>query len=477
MTRKLHFIIIVLLTSCFHSAFGQKDSVLADRFVQITPTPVEGRLNRTVQGKIVRVYTTGGYIALTVDPDLTMFSYRLNNRDYNLKLFKGSPRSIDDTITSPNSRFIYLAPGTGFTFDMLEAGKLVNRYIVNRSKLVPEIKFYRSGDNDAFFILPTSGREEKLSMKPGELDIRITDRLDFKHLPVEYILRNQKTGQWKSGNSAYNFRVQLEPNTVYELRYNYGDQKESMRVYTLYVKPYWYKSRKTYIILANVLVAIGFVWLMLFFKNKLKTSKSKQQKLEQAAIRLQSLLNPHFTFNALSSIQGLMNTGRIEEANQYLEEFSSLLRKTLAKNDHVFNNLDQELEMMRMYLGLEALRFNFTWDIEVSPDLDLSAIEIPTSILQPLVENAIKHGLSRLGDQGKLLIVCRQGQEKNTFVIAVKDNGTWVDQATESGYGLSLTAERITTINQIRKGQTIVLDFDKHWGTTAILTFNNWIDN
>jgi two-component system LytT family sensor kinase len=76
-----------------------------------------------------------------------------------------------------------------------------------------------------------------------------------------------------------------------------------------------------------------------------------------------------------------------------------------------------------------------------------------------------------------LRIICREGEKKNTFVIVVKDNGTWLNKKTDSGYGLSLTAERILTINKLKEEQAIVLDFNKQSGTEAILTFHNWIDN
>ena len=186
------------------------------------------------------------------------------------------------------------------------------------------------------------------------------------------------------------------------------------------------------------------------------------------------MLNPHFTFNALSSIQGLINTDRIDEANIYLEEFSTLLRQTLSKSQQVYTTLDQELEMMRLYIKLEAFRFNFYWEIEVSRELNPSVLEIPTMLLQPLIENAIKHGLSTLGSEGKLHIVCKEGEKKDTFVIMVKDNGTWINSSA-MGYGLSLTAERIATINKLKRDEKIDLYFDKSAGTTAILTFYNWL--
>ena len=232
----------------------------------------------------------------------------------------------------------------------------------------------------------------------------------------------------------------------------------------------------TYTAILIVAAVICILAVTYNFKRKIKISKRAQQNLEQAAIRLQSLLNPHFTFNALSTIQGLMNTNRIEEANHYLEEFSSLLRKTLSKSHHIYNNLDQELEMMRMYLNLEALRFNFVWEIIIDEDINPVDIEIPTLLLQPIVENAIKHGLSRLGEEGKLLISCSKEKLNGNFSISIKDNGNWIEKIAGKGYGLSLTEQRISTINQLKAEQTIELTYNKQSGTTAILNFKNWIN-
>lgn len=469
--------LILLLVALVQFGYSQQSKSL----LRIESDGLSGsQIKETSRGKLVNVLASGGYITVHAADLVDKLPNPLYYRSYYRKV--GSTPNANNLPSIPvlNCGPVYLSPDMEVFVDAidLKADTLVRKYAIKRPKLVPEAKFYRPGDDDTFYTLTTAGRPERLSMNPGELIIKFDERDDFKNLEVEYRLKNQKTGRSQSGiTKLRSVSVMLEENAVYELRVNYEAQNETERSVVLFVKPYWYKSPKTYILLSVFVVAAGFIWMMWFFKNKLRSSTTKQQKLEQAAIRLQSLLNPHFTFNALSSIQGLMNTDRIEEANQYLQEFSSLLRKTLAKSQHVFNNLDQELEMMRMYLRLEALRFNFTWDIEIAPEVDLSGIEIPTLILQPLIENAIKHGLSGLGDKGKLLIVCRQGQKAGSFVIVVKDNGTWVDKQSDSGYGLSLTAERIVTINKIMEGQTITLEFDKRWGTAAILTFNNWIDN
>jgi len=113
----------------------------------------------------------------------------------------------------------------------------------------------------------------------------------------------------------------------------------------------------------------------------------------------------------------------------------------------------------------------------IPDDLNQSAIEIPTLLLQPLVENAIKHGINGLGQDGRLEIICKPGQEKASLIIVVKDNGKWIDKPSDSGYGLVLTRKRISTINKMKEDQDIVLEFHKGPGTEAVLIFYNWLNN
>ena len=132
--------------------------------------------------------------------------------------------------------------------------------------------------------------------------------------------------------------------------------------------------------------------------------------------------------------------------------------------------------MMEIYIRLEALRFNFDWHISVDESLNTSEIEIPTLLLQPLIENAIRHGLSRLSEFRNLTITCGYGTRKNSLVIEVKDNGEGLDPNTELGYGLSLTHKRIEAINQLSSLGEIKLDFESQSGTRATLTFINWLN-
>lgn len=462
-----------MLIIAFFVAIPMLQAQHQKEYLAIEANGVTGSQVKTVSlGDLVKVLTTGGYVNVYFT-DLFKSTPNLNSRVYFID------KSAKKPIEPPPNGLLYLQPGNEYLFKVFQAssGTLIKRYILQRPKLLPIIEFSNNHGRH-LFTTGTSGKDAGITLSPAEkmrLDIR-QDK-DFGPMEVEYSLRNLKTKQIQYGSGRYTFKgLTFTANTDYELRVNYLVQKETVSTIYIQVKPHWYQSWVTYAIVLMILLSIAS-WLVLSrFNKKISLSRKEQQKLEQAAIRLQSLLNPHFTFNALSSIQGLMNTGRIDEANQYLQEFSSLLRQTLAKSQQVYTTLDQELDIIRLYIKLEAFRFNFFWEIDISPDLNPATIEIPTLLLQPLVENAIKHGLSKLAEQGKLQVSCKTGLKSDTFVISIQDNGTWINK-TGPGYGLALTNERIATINKMKKGQSITLEFKKDTGTNAMLTFHNWIEN
>lgn len=485
LAKKILLLILFLIAfaNCVHA---RQSDLRGTTYMQFNgPGLLAGKINETSNGLVVSVVTAGGFIGIHPTSVLNSSFNKLYYRAYfNRDVVHGDLNQAKEKQTGLPAQGgqIYLKVNDEVFVDILDkqTNTLVKRYEIKRIRIVPEIRLTHQHDNHTTLVSssPPGGSPREIMVAPGdEVEFNITPDENFKGFEVEYTLVNLKTkrSEYKIINTGV-APLRLLPNTEYELRYNYVVQQESGQTVYIRVKPYWYQSIITYAVLIIVIVIVGFLLITLILKNKIRSSEKKQQKLEAAAIRLQSLLNPHFTFNALSSIQGLMNTERIDEANNYLQEFSSLLRGTLANNQHIFNSLDRELEMMRMYVKLEALRFNFVWNFDISPELNTSDIEIPTLLLQPLIENSIKHGLSKLGDKGHLDIIIKRAQKKDTFVIIVKDNGRWVNNS-NSGYGLSLTVERILTINKMRKDQTIELAFDKQSGTEAILTFHNWLNS
>ena len=175
----------------------------------------------------------------------------------------------------------------------------------------------------------------------------------------------------------------------------------------------------------------------------------EQEKLllEARIDALSNQINPHFLFNTLTSIQSLIRTNP-ETARTLIVKLSGLLRRLLRSRDH-FVTLREELESIDEYLDIEVIRFGpkLTVDKQISPDtLDMT---VPSMILQPLVENSIKHGFSRRVGGGRITI--RSVRQNGHAVIEVEDDGLGMSEermetALTDGIGLSNVNERLSVI-------------------------------
>lgn len=139
---------------------------------------------------------------------------------------------------------------------------------------------------------------------------------------------------------------------------------------------------------------------------------------------LRSQMNPHFLFNAMNSIQQFILKGDIENANRYISKFSVLLRKVLYSSQQDFITVDEETELLGLYLDIEQLRMgeNFCYVVKVDEEIEADACKIPGMLLQPFVENALKHGLA-LKEGEKKLEVSFSFYDEQWMMVQISDNG------------------------------------------------------
>jgi tetratricopeptide (TPR) repeat protein len=196
-------------------------------------------------------------------------------------------------------------------------------------------------------------------------------------------------------------------------------------------------------------------------KQKLESEK-KQADLEMQALRAQ--MNPHFIFNCLSSINKYILKNEPDKASDYLTRFSRLMRMVLINSQKSLITLEDELEMLAIYLDMERMRFKNTFDYNIifSNRVDTGSIFIPPLLLQPFCENAIWHGLRHYADQqtenqepGRLDIIL--SMEGKVLHCTITDNGIGRQKATEiksksaeekKSLGLKITTERLALLNR-----------------------------
>ena len=284
--------------------------------------------------------------------------------------------------------------------------------------------------------------------------------------------------QWKPNDFDNNFiwLKNLQPGG-YELQMRFRSQRHNVTVYPFYIKQEWYQTAAFKTAMAG-LMALVLLLLFWLWRQRQKTAdeKSRKEKLNLELKALRSQLNPHFIFNALNSIQGLMNKNELDAANHYLTEFSSLLRDSLKNKDAEFVPLEKELKILETYIKLEQLRFGFKYTITVSEYLAINDIEIPSLLIQPLVENAIKHGAGPKSENG-LLQIKFSGDGKN-LLIDIADNGNGFEaEEANNGFGLKLVKERIQLLNDSFNDQQIQLSFNGHKRVSTVvhLVFTNWL--
>lgn len=195
-----------------------------------------------------------------------------------------------------------------------------------------------------------------------------------------------------------------------------------------------------------------FLWSVLHFMYNYFERYNKSLKLE-ASIKeielsnLKSQLNPHFMFNALNSIRALVdeNPGKAKEA---INQLSSLLRNSLVSEKKGLTSFDEELKLVRDYLGLESIRFEERLKTEFDLDPESKDFLVPPLMIQTLVENGIKHGISKLTEGG--LVQIKTKVDGDHLKIHIRNSGKFVanghKKETGGGLGLENTKQRLKLI-------------------------------
>ncbi len=180
-----------------------------------------------------------------------------------------------------------------------------------------------------------------------------------------------------------------------------------------------------------------------------------------------SQLDPHFTFNAVSSIGSLIMKGEKEKAYTYLLKLSGLLRSVLTDSSQMVKPIKEEVEFVTRFLELQKLRYGnrFDYSVTVAEDVDQNIL-VPKMVLQSIVENAVKHGIENLKDKGMIEVIVHNVKNGNEFVV--RDNGIGRKAASElnsDGAGLGLkniisSMEMLNKANKVKGTLTITDLYD-----------------
>lgn len=224
------------------------------------------------------------------------------------------------------------------------------------------------------------------------------------------------------------------------------------------------KLRKNNYILSALAVFVVFMLVLFYFLRKISKLNSETQKsiLEQKVLRLQ--MNPHFISNALTSIQNFLYQNKPQEAANYLSDFSRLMRQTIKSTSNEFVTLEEEIQSLKDFVKIQQLRYPdlFDFEVHISDKIETDFVEIPPMILQPFIENSIKHAFKNLDYRG--LIRIEIIEENKNLLVEIIDNGKGIEHEKSENhisYSMKITEERLKNIGKIQKKNSFIKIFNK----------------
>uniref|UniRef100_UPI0032168064 sensor histidine kinase n=1 Tax=uncultured Draconibacterium sp. TaxID=1573823 RepID=UPI0032168064 len=382
-----------------------------------------------------------------------------------LKVLKNEPielnrlniefNNINDLICKDST--LYVASDDGLTFIPVE--ECVN------AKIQPTTPYFYKVFLD----------DQEIDISSGAIDLKNIERLsiefsslNYSSIPSEYSYKMKGSDEhWSTGKETRVVYLNLDPGEyVFQLKSRKNREPYSEVVeLPVIVHPTILQRTSTKILIIFILLLLLFLIVRYFYHRKIQQKETDHLLITLEHKALQSMMNPHFIFNALGSIQGYLLQNKSSEAGTYLSQFARLIRQNMNSLKSNYICIDDEVERLNNYIELEKLRLNsrFEFEIEVDEKLDSYDACIPSMIIQPFVENAIWHGISPLNKGGRIKVAFNYLDEKSIEVL-VEDNGIGIkneEAITNTGRGLNmgmtLTKKRLRLIGERRGVQSQVI--------------------
>jgi len=320
-----------------------------------------------------------------------------------------------------------------------------------------------SGQNDT---IESLSPDQPAKLRWYQKDLRFTYHALSYHAPervlYSYLLKGYDKGWSAPAPARYANYTNLKPGD-YEFRVKACNENgiwcDTPATFSFSIVPAIWQTRG-FLITANIFFFLLAVYAVYYYLRQKRKKQEEREKLDKhfTELKLMTIRNqmdPHFTFNAITSLGTLIYTEKKEAAYDYLVKFSDLIRKTLESSHKVARPLQDELDFIRNYLDLQKYRFKnkFEYRVDIGRDVDLHT-PIPRMIIETHVENALKHGLVHSAKEG--LIEVKIYKEDRTLVIEITDNGIgreesrWLNEGS-TRIGLKVTEQFYTLINKYNK--------------------------
>ncbi len=259
----------------------------------------------------------------------------------------------------------------------------------------------------------------------------------------------------------------------------------------IYVKPLWWQTNTARIsfLFTSIILLLTIIYFAIVITRRIVT-RNNERRNQQRELELKSIysqINPHFIFNSLSTAQYFIRKNKNKEAYEHINQFSDLLRAYIKSSRNKYIAIKDEIDNLKNYLELQLSRFEnkFTYDFKIDGSINPSTVKVPSLLLQPIVENALNHGIFHKEGTGHIFIGFEKNKEEQ-LVCIVGDDGIGRKKAREIGsdrmkkassYGTILIKELIDTFNKYEKINISLEYIDKQLpetGTTVRITIKDY---
>ena len=281
----------------------------------------------------------------------------------------------------------------------------------------------------------------------------------------EYMLEGVDK-EWVKTNKPTTAYTKIQPGSYRFRVRNAASPYKTLTTFRIIIKPPFWRTWWFITVIILILASLVFFW----WKQRLTKIKAIENNLKLKQRLLLSQLNPHFIFNILTAIQSYVYQNDPQKAGQYISKFAKLMRLVLENMRSDYTPVYKEIDTLTYYLEMQKLRFNesFEFKILTSGITDRSKIRIPSMILQPVIENAVEHGLRNIKENGKILVdLTLTG---NKIKVIIEDNGsgynpeqkhaTYPDRSKKHrSLSTKIIKERIDGFNKKYKSKEFSIDY------------------
>lgn len=400
---------------------------IVDSITHINETKLENVRKIKVIDKDVYLCSGNGLFKISKNGNrvLNKYNFLLNNEVHDVTLFQ-------------NKLFVGTIDGLG---------KINNEIVIKPSDSpVLKVKYNKLETNTI-----------NLPSDAGTVDLQL-------YIQNFYSTNNQLL-QYKIDNTSW---INSKANTINLPALSYGKHKIAIRVkdinsnWTLknieIYKAYPFYFKWWFVIIMTLLLMTLFYCVYRYQIRKIKNKKQQEIAINNKIVELRqnalsAIMNPHFLFNSLNSIQYFINSNQQQKSSDYLAKIARLARLFLMHASSPFITLEEEITRLKMYIELEQIRFNnFKFNLNIDEKINLAGTKIPNMIVQPFVENAILHGVSALAENDGIVTLSVFLKE-DILTIEVIDNGLGKDNyrirpENHISSGINIIKERIEILQQ-----------------------------